>query len=78
MRVSLPELDLRPEMVRENKARIKEARAAYQSALKALDGLQKANEGMCEHAKPRKCYDPGYAGGGYSHSECDHCGGTLP
>lgn len=23
-------------------------------------------------------YDPGYAGGGYSHSECDHCGGTLP
>ncbi|HEX6052764.1 MAG TPA: hypothetical protein VFZ21_26040 [Gemmatimonadaceae bacterium] len=75
MKIPLPEIDLRPDAVHENRDRIDEARGALRGALAALDGLQKANEAMCNHPNKRKCYDPGYAGGGYSHSECDDCGG---
>jgi hypothetical protein len=78
MKVSLPDLDFTPKAVRANRDAIRKARAAYQGAINALAGLQKANEAMCKHPNKEKRYDPGYAGGGYSHSECPGCGGHLP
>jgi len=78
MRIQLPDLDFTPAAVKHNRDTIQEARAAYQGAIKALEGLQKANEAMCPHPQKAARYDPGYAGGGYSHSECPDCGGYLP
>lgn len=78
MIVKLPDLDFIPSAVHRNRDAIREARGAYQGAIKALEGLQKANEAMCKHPNKASRYDPGYAGGGYSHSECPDCGGHLP
>jgi hypothetical protein len=79
MKVTLPVLDLQPdvEVVKKNRQIIKEARAALKSALKALEGLENANTGMCPHPRTEKRYDPGWGGGGYSHTECLDCGGHL-
>lgn len=77
MKVQLPVLDFTPSAVHANRDAIDEARAAYQGAIGALAGLQKANEAMCKHPKAVKCYYPGYVGGGYSHSECPDCGGQI-
>jgi hypothetical protein len=78
MKIQLPDLDFTSESIHKNRDAIKYARASYLGAIKALDGLQKANEGLCDHSRKVSCYDPGYAGGGYSHSECPDCGGHLP
>jgi len=79
MTIKLPDLDLQPGAVRSNRDLITAARATYRAALTALEGLQKANEAMCQHPGRKACYDPLYGGGGYSHSRCDDCGASnLP
>jgi len=78
MIVKLPELDFTPAAVEVNRATIKEARGALRGALKALDGLELANQAMCPHTNTVAVHDPNYAGGGHSHTECKDCGGKLP
>lgn len=78
IRSLLPELIIDPSAVSGNRDKIKATRAVIQAVLKALDGLQEANVALCQHPNPTKRYDPNYGGGGYSHSECNECGGRLP
>ena len=78
MTVNLPALDFSPANVGANRDAIVAARAALKAMATALEGLHKANVSLCPHQNKQKRYDPGYAGGGYSHSECPDCGGQLP
>ncbi len=79
MKIPLPSLAFSQDIktIHSNRDAISEARAALNAALKALDGLSKANQGMCKHSRKEKHYDPGYAGGGYRHSECKDCGANI-
>lgn len=76
MRIPLPELKFESDSytIEQNVKKIREFRKLLQGALKALDGLNSANQGMCSHPNKAKRYDPGYAGGGFSHDECLICG----
>lgn len=80
MKIDLPQLDFsaQPEAIHRNREAIREAREVLKGAIKALEGLHQANVGLCKHPNKTKHYDPGYGGGGYSHSECADCGGQLP
>lgn len=77
MRIDLPNLDYSRANIQANRETIDQARAAYRGALRALDGMARANEGMCPHDRQVERFDPGYAGGGHSHNECLECGAHL-
>ena len=78
MTATIPDIDLTPESVEANRVKIAAARQKMRAMLDALAGLDKANAAMCPHPNKYKVNDPGYAGGGYSHSECPACGVQLP
>lgn len=77
--MKIPDLDYSAtaEAVSKNRNAIKAARAELRAMTKALDGCQAANEAMCSHPNKSARYDPGYAGGGFSHYECPDCGGQT-
>jgi len=77
MKAEIPDIDLSPENVTKNREEIKIAFKKLKAMMSALEGLDKANQSMCNHDKKTKHYDPGYAGGGYSHSECEDCGARI-
>ena len=62
----------------ENRKRIEAERARARAELKSLDGLDAANQAMCDHPDCTNHYDPGYAGGSYDYTTCDICGGRCP
>jgi tRNA(Ile2) C34 agmatinyltransferase TiaS len=68
------ELDLEPENVVANRKKIDLEIKKMQAQIKALEGLHAANQAVCEHARKRDVYDPGYAGGGHDGYRCDDCG----
>lgn len=76
--MNLPDIKLsqKPEDVRANRAKIDEFVAMVKAELDALRGLHAANQSVCKHPSKRSVYDPGYAGGGFSHHECTDCGYT--
>jgi hypothetical protein len=80
MKIPLPDLEFgpNPDRIRTNRDEINAAIELYKGAIKTLEGLAAANAGMCKHPNKSARYDPGYAGGGYSHSECPTCGARLP
>lgn len=75
-KLELPDLELTADNVQANRQKIASARVAYHAALKTLSGLDAANAAMCSHPDTVDHYDPGYAGDGYSHTECHVCGAT--
>ena len=77
MKVELPVIELTAENVVDNRRRLVEAIKAYKGAICACEGLLDANAALCEHPSKQEHYDPGYAGGGYSHSTCNICGKRL-
>lgn len=77
MKAEIPNLDFSPENVVKNREEIKIAYKKLNAMISALDGLSKANQSMCNHDRKTEHYDPGYAGGGYSHGECQDCGAQL-
>ncbi len=72
--MNLPTLTYEDEAVPNNKTLIAQARARVNAELKALDGLDQANQSLCSHPNKRAVYDPGYAGGGQDGYRCDRCG----
>lgn len=80
MKIPLPDLEFStdPERIQANRAEIDAAINLYKGAIETMKGLAKANAGMCKHPLKLARYDPGYAGGGYSHSMCPTCGAHLP
>jgi hypothetical protein len=79
MKIPLPDLEFStdPASIEANRDAINAAIELYKGAIETLKGLAKANAGMCKHLHESARYDPGYAGGGYSHSECPTCGARL-
>jgi hypothetical protein len=77
MKVPLPTINLSAENIVENRRILVDAVKQYKGAIQACEGLLKANAALCEHPQKVKHYDPGYGGGGYSHSECQICGARL-
>lgn len=78
--VKLPDIDFSDrsiESIRRSRDLISGARAEAKAHLKALDGLAEALKSMCSHPNKSARYDPGYAGGGFSHYECPDCGGHI-
>lgn len=75
----IPTLNFSPDpaAIADNAAKIKAARAAIKAASAAIDGLHQANVGLCLHPGKVARYDPGYAGGGFSHYECPACEGYV-
>lgn len=78
MTVTIPDIDITPENVEANRIKIAVARQKMRAMLDVLDGLDRANAAMCTHPNKFAVYDPGYAGGGYSNSECPDCDARLP
>lgn len=76
--MNLPNIKLSPmpDAVRNNRDKINEYIEMAKAELEALRGLHSANQAVCKHPSKRDCYDPGYAGGGFSHHECKDCGKT--
>lgn len=79
MKTLIPELEFSssPETIKQNRKLIEESIAVCKATLKSLGGLHAANISMCTHPCTVAHHDPGYAGGGYSHSECLDCGGRC-
>lgn len=73
----MPQIELGPDNVEKNREIINAAISAYQGAIKMLQGLHHANQGACPHKRQVDRHDPGYAGGGYSHTECLICGAHI-
>jgi len=76
VKVEIPSLQFSQDAVTiaANRDAIRAARAACKAMIDTLAGLAKANQALCSHPNKEARYDPGYAGGGFSHYVCPLCG----